>query len=49
MKIDDYFKKYCEWYYFEEGNPEKLLDKEDFKIAVEHILRDIKDGKFEES
>ncbi len=32
--IDDFFKFYSEFYYFEEGSPEKLVDEESFKEAM---------------
>jgi hypothetical protein len=34
MTIDELFKKYSNLYQFEEGNPEHLIDKDDFKQAM---------------
>jgi hypothetical protein len=36
--INEAFKKYSNLYSFEEGNPQYLLDKEDFENAVLEIL-----------
>lgn len=34
---EELFKKYSNLYQFEEGEPEYLIDKEDFKLAlIEH-------------
>lgn len=36
---DELFKKWSELYHFEEGPPEYLIDKEDFKNALTEFTR----------
>ncbi len=41
INIEAYFKKYSNLYQFEEGSPEYLIDKEDFKAAIKEIIETV--------
>lgn len=48
INIEEIFKKYANLYQFEEGDPEYLLDKEDFKAAIKEIVEAVVDKCAEE-
>ncbi len=39
--VDELFKKYSDLRQFEEGDPEYLIDKEDFKSAIHEFGKDM--------
>ncbi len=48
-KIEKYFEKYSNLYQFEEGNPEYLVDKVDFKLAMEEYGKQIYNQALEDA
>lgn len=49
IDVESYFKKYSNLCQFEEGHPEYLLDKDDFKAAVKEIIEAVIDKCAEEA